>query len=118
MQTRLFVRDFGQDTDVFRLEELFSNVGTVQKAVVQDLSTNGVTRRVAYIEMSSAQEALDCIDRFHGMKTDGHILTVTEDKPHVPDPHYRAKRQAALEAKKRAAMRPKKKPDVKAEPAT
>ena len=83
MQNRLYVRDFGNETD---LECLFSNVGTVQSASMSELEVNGVRRRVAYIEMATPDEMLDCIARFHGMKTDGYTLTVTEDKPHVPAP--------------------------------
>lgn len=102
MQNRLFVRDFGLDTNVSYLEDLFSNVGTVQRATLEDLILNGVLRRVAYIEMSSAEEMSDCIDRFHGMKTDGHTMTVTEDKPHIPDVNFRPlKVPKAKKSKKR-----------------
>lgn len=83
MQNRLYVRDFGNETD---LECLFSNVGTVQSTKLGELVVNGVRRRVAYIEMATADEMADCIARFHGMKTDGYTLTVTEDKPHVAPP--------------------------------
>lgn len=104
MQNRLFVRDFGHETNISHLEDLFSNVGTVQTATLEDLVMNGVIRRVAYIEMSSAEEMSDCIDRYHGMKTDGHTLTVTEDKPHVPSVGFRPNR-VAKKAKKLGTKR-------------
>lgn len=117
MKHRLFVRDFGPQADVLQLESLFSNVGTVRSATLQERATNSGVRQVAYIEMSSAEEVHDCIIRFHGAKFQGFILTVTEDKPHIPDPNFRTKRATALETKKRPAARSKKK-DAQSAPLT
>jgi RNA recognition motif-containing protein len=89
---KLFVRDFAPQTDVTDLENLFSEVGTVRKATLTERECNGIQRQVAYIEMSSQEEARDCIDRYHGMKSDGYTLTVTEDKIHTPDPNFSYKR--------------------------
>jgi RNA recognition motif-containing protein len=91
--------------DAASLESLFSSVGDVRKVSLQDLVRNGVIRRVAYVEMSSAAEVRDCIDRFHGMSEGGHTLTVTEDKPHVPDPELIAKRAADRKAKKKTTSK-------------
>jgi len=90
----LFIRDFAPQTDIADLETLFSEVGTVVKATLTHREYKGVQRQVAYIEMSSYEEMCDCIRRFHGMKSDGYILTVTEDKAHVPDPNFSYKRPA------------------------
>jgi RNA recognition motif-containing protein len=109
LNNRLFVRDFSPQTDASHLESLFSNVGNVRSVTLQEQVTKSGSRRVAYIEMSSPEDARDCISRFHAMKIDGHILTVTEDQPHIPDPDFRAKRMAAQAASKRAAVPPKKK---------
>ncbi len=92
MSYKLFVRDFAPETNVTDLEILFSEVGTVNNAILTEREYKGVQRKVAYIEMSSLEEMQDCIARFHGMKADGHILTVTEDKAHVPDPNFSFKR--------------------------
>lgn len=99
MQNRLFVRNFGNETSLSYLEDLFSNVGNVQKATLKDLILNGEVRRVAYIEMSTPEEVSDCIVRYHGMKADGHTLTVTEDKPHVPDASFRPSKPAKKKQK-------------------
>jgi RNA recognition motif-containing protein len=85
---KLFVRDFDPQIDIADLENIFSEVGTVAKAVLTEREAKGVLRKVAYIEMSSAEEARDCIDRIHGMRVDGYTLTVTEDKIHIPDPNF------------------------------
>lgn len=104
MEYRLFVRNFSPETDAAHLEGLFSSVGDVRKISLENLTKNGVIRRVAYVEMASAEEMRNCIDRFHGMQEDGCTLTVTEDKPHTPDPNFRAKIIEARKAKKKAAL--------------
>lgn len=98
---KLFVRDFDPQTNVADLENLFSGVGTVKAAVIMDRQTNSSSRKVAYIEMSTLEEARDCIVRFHGMKSDGYVLTVTEDRVHVPDPSYSYKRSSRASKEKR-----------------
>jgi RNA recognition motif-containing protein len=86
MGKRLFVRNLGSAIDATGLEDLFMTVGNVEKAdVVLDEET-GASRGYGYVEMSTEQEAVDCISRFHGQKANGSILIVTEDKPHVPIP--------------------------------
>jgi RNA recognition motif-containing protein len=102
--------------DASHLEGLFSNVGNVQNVSLQDLVKDGVVRRVAYVDMSSADEIRDCIERFHGATEDGSVLTVTEDRPHVPDPNYRVKSLAARKARKKASMTPRVKRQPTARP--
>lgn len=109
MSNELFVRDFAPDMNAGDLEILFSQVGDVQKTTLTHREHKGVSRRVAYIEMSSPEEARDCIARFHGLKAGGYTLTVTENKVHVPDPYSSFKRQvpaAAAAPRPRRARRP------------
>lgn len=96
MANTLFVRDFAPQTDLADLENLFSEVGNVTGAVFDERETKGVLRKVAYIEMSSFEEVRDCIDRFHGQDEDGYIMTVTENKQHVPNPNFSAKKPAQI----------------------
>lgn len=115
MQHRLFVRGFDDKMDAGGLEDLFANVGTVKSVKVERQSAGGSLRWVSYVEMSSAEEVRDCIDRYHGKKVGAHTLIVTEDKPHVPDPQFHAKRAAAKrktpdEPRKKTARPPKRAP--------
>lgn len=103
MGTKLFVRNFGDQVDLSDLESLFGTVGTVEKVDFQQESFKGVERMVAYVQMSSREEAEDSIARFHGHKIDGHHMIVTEDKPHTPDPEFHAKRRALMDQKKKTA---------------
>jgi hypothetical protein len=102
---RLFVRDFAPQTDIRAMEVMFSAVGHVSKATLSETEYKNGPRQVAYIEMSSSEEMQDCIDRFHGMRSDGFVMTVTEDKVHVPNPNYVFKRP-----KKAQSVKPKAKP--------
>lgn len=83
MDKKLYIRNLHDLIDSDALEELFSSVGNVYRATVEIKQVRGNDYRVGYVEMSSVQEALDCIDRFHGQKVHGLEMVVTEDKPHV-----------------------------------
>jgi hypothetical protein len=55
--------------------------------------------------MSNAQQALDGIQHFNGQSKQGHVLSVREDKPHVPrlDHIAATKRRLLRRAKDRKA---------------
>jgi RNA recognition motif-containing protein len=101
MGKKLYVRNLNDLIDSDTLEEMFSAVGTVMAASVEVKQVRGNDYRVGYVEMTTEQEAVDSIDRFHGQKCQGLVLVVTEDKPHVPVPVL-TKKQAAAAAKARA----------------
>ncbi|MEK6555826.1 MAG: RNA-binding protein [Bdellovibrionota bacterium] len=108
MAFKLFVRDFNPLTNLNDLENLFSEIGTVKKVVFKERESNGVQRKVAYIEMSSDVEASNCIERIHGMKSDGYTLTVTADKAHVPNPNFSYKQPAYVARPAKSKMQPNK----------
>lgn len=57
------------------------SVGDVESIkIVTDMAT-GHSRGIGYVEMSTEQEAADCIDRFHGQKLVGQTMAVVIDKP-------------------------------------
>lgn len=103
MGRRLYIRNLDLGVGSDRLEEMFSAVGDVKSVSVVLKLVRGINHRVAYVEMSSHQEALDGIERFHGHKFNGQELIVTEDKPHVPLTPVVRKKKSALyfEPKKR-----------------
>jgi RNA recognition motif-containing protein len=92
MKKRLFVRNLALSVDSSTLESMFMTVGNVESAdVILDGST-GTSRGMGYVEMSTEQEALDCISRFHGTKSHGAVLIVTKDEPHIPLPKVAKKK--------------------------
>ncbi|MBI5521041.1 MAG: RNA-binding protein [Desulfarculus sp.] len=63
------------------LQDLFGQVGSVISArVITDRETSR-SRGFGFVEMSSAEEAKQAIQRFHGYNMDGRDLTVNEAKP-------------------------------------
>lgn len=64
------------------LESLFAAVGNVVSASVQIDPLTG--RRTGLVEMSTEQEADDCIMYFHEHKVKGQMMSVVKDMPRVP----------------------------------
>lgn len=63
------------------LQDLFGQVGSVISArVITDRETSR-SRGFGFVEMGSAEEAKQAIQRFHGYNMDGRDLTVNEAKP-------------------------------------
>lgn len=70
---------FTMDDDGLR--DLFSQVGEVVSArVIQDRETNR-SRGFGFVEMRSAEDAKNAIQRFNGYNLEGRTLTVNEAKP-------------------------------------
>ena len=80
---RLYVRNLNSTVDSSDLEDIFTMVGNVQSAQVVRDSDTGASKCVGYVEMSTAQEANDCIQRFHGQPLSGQVLSVAKDQPHI-----------------------------------
>ena len=104
MGTKLYIRNLAEGIESFDLSDMFSTVGDVESAVICMESVQGVERRVAYVQMASEQDVVNCIERFNGFEKNGKMMIVTEDKPHVPNPNYvKAKRRRAPETKSKTS---------------
>ena len=78
---KLYVGNLSFSTSSYDLEELFSQVGTVESAnVVEDRET-GRSRGFGFVEMSSKEEGESAIDQFNGKEVNGRELKVNEAKP-------------------------------------
>jgi cold-inducible RNA-binding protein len=78
MGNRLYVGNLSYGTTELELRELFGQMGTVADAkVVMDRET-GRPRGFAFVEMSSAEEALKAIEQINGRELDGRALNVNE----------------------------------------
>ena len=103
MGTKLIVRNLTADINCSDLEGMFMTVGDVIKAAVSMDSATGQSRGIGHVEMTTNAEAVDAIDRFHGMPNNGKILSVSEDRPHVPGPvPFPPKKPKSLFGKKKA----------------
>ena len=83
MGKRLYINHLAPSVDSSALEDIFTIVGNVQSAsVVIDIAT-GLSKGCGYVEMSTEQEAADCIQKFHGQMAEGSVISVVEDKSTV-----------------------------------
>lgn len=81
MSTKLYVGNLAFQTTSEELQELFSQVGTVQSASVVEDRDTGRSRGFAFIEMSTKEEATSAIEQFNGKEVGGRALKVNEAKP-------------------------------------
>jgi cold-inducible RNA-binding protein len=81
MSMKLYVGNFSFGTTEDDLQQLFSQVGSVESiSMVTDRDT-GRSRGFAFVEMSSKSEGEAAIAKFNGSELDGRSLTVNEAKP-------------------------------------
>ncbi len=63
------------------LQALFGEVGSVESArVIEDRET-GRSRGFGFVEMATADEAANAIDKFNGMDYEGRNMAVKEAQP-------------------------------------
>ena len=81
MSMKLYVGNLSFQTSSDDLQQLFSQVGTVDSVnVIEDRET-GRSRGFAFVEMSSSEEGNAAIQQFNGHDVGGRTLTVNEAKP-------------------------------------
>src|SRR6185312_53503 len=81
MSTKLFVGNLAFQTTSEDLQELFSQVGTVESASVVEDRMTGRSRGFAFVEMSTPEAAASAIEQFNGKEVGGRALKVNEAKP-------------------------------------
>ncbi|HEX8072293.1 MAG TPA: RNA-binding protein [Pyrinomonadaceae bacterium] len=81
MSIRIYVGNLSFQTSSQELEQLFSQVGTVESAnVVEDRDT-GRSRGFGFVEMTNREEGEAAIQQFNGKDFGGRPLTVNEARP-------------------------------------
>lgn len=84
MSTKLYVGNLPYNTNEESLSLHFSEVGKVVSArIIMDKMT-GKSKGFAFVEMSSADEALAAIDKLNGEQFDGRTLRISEARPQEP----------------------------------
>jgi cold-inducible RNA-binding protein len=81
MNKRLYVGGLPYSFDNKKLERLFSELGTVVSAKAINDKDTGRSRGFGFVEMGSAEEAQQAINRLNGSIQEGKTITVTEAKP-------------------------------------
>jgi RNA recognition motif-containing protein len=81
MSMKLYVGNLSFGTTEEDLQQLFSQVGTVDSASMVTDRDTGRSRGFAFVEMSSRSEGEAAIAKFNGSELNGRSLTVNEAKP-------------------------------------
>jgi len=81
MATNLFVGNLPWSIDSAKLQELFSQAGTVVSAKVISDKFSGRSRGFGFVEMASEEDAQKAIAMYNGNAVDGRPLVVNEARP-------------------------------------
>ena len=84
MNKKLFVCNLDYQVTEAELKELFSNVGTVEKAtIIQDKEAKQ-SKGYGFVEMSTPEEAESAIQHYHGHALLGRNIIVDHSKARTP----------------------------------
>ena len=81
MSTKLYVGGLPYSVTDGRLEEIFSEYGSVQSARVISDKFTGQSRGFGFVEMATAEEAQKAMEALNGNQLDGRTLVVNEARP-------------------------------------
>ncbi len=81
MGKKLYVGGLPYSTTQDALNELFSEAGTVDSAMIITDKMTGRSKGFGFVEMASDEEAEKAIDMFNGKDFEGRSLTVNEARP-------------------------------------
>lgn len=81
MAVKLYVGNLSFSTSSEDLQQLFSQVGTVESATVVEDRDTGRSRGFGFVEMASKEEGEKAIEQFNGTDLNGRNLTVNEARP-------------------------------------
>ena len=81
MSNKLYVGGLPYSITDGRLEELFSQHGSVQSARVISDKFTGRSRGFGFVEMASTEEAQKAMEALNGTEIEGRTLVVNEARP-------------------------------------
>ncbi|MGH7774049.1 MAG: RNA recognition motif domain-containing protein [Candidatus Binatia bacterium] len=81
MSNKLYVGGLPYSVTDGRLEELFSQHGSVQSARVISDKFTGRSRGFGFVEMASTEEAQKAMEALNGTEIEGRTLVVNEARP-------------------------------------
>jgi RNA recognition motif-containing protein len=84
MGKKLYVGNLPYSATDSRLQEHFSQVGTVESAKVIMDRDSGRSKGFGFVEMSSDTEATAAIEKLNGQVMDGRPLNISEARPQAP----------------------------------
>lgn len=83
MAKKLYVGGLSYDTTEAALKDAFSQVGTVESAVIIIDKMTNRSKGFGFVEMATDEEAQKAIETLNGKELDGRAIKVNEAKPMV-----------------------------------
>lgn len=84
MGKKLYVGNLPYSATNEILHDIFAQAGTVESATVIVDRETGRSKGFGFVEMSTDEEAADCIAKFNGADYEGRAMNVSEARPQVP----------------------------------
>lgn len=84
MTTKLFVGSLPYSVGDETLQNLFESIGQVVSAKVIVDRYSGQSKGIGFVEMSSAEEAQEAIEKLNGQAFEGRRIVVSEARPQEP----------------------------------
>jgi len=84
MAKKLYVGNLPYNAKDSDLNQLFSQAGTVESAIIINDKATGRSKGFGFVEMSNDDEAMKAVEMFNGQELEGRKLTVNEARPMQP----------------------------------
>lgn len=84
MAKKLYVGNLPYTLKDADLNQLFTQAGAVESAVIINDKATGRSKGFGFVEMSADEEATKAIEMFDGQELEGRKLTVNEARPMQP----------------------------------
>ncbi|MBN1618416.1 RNA-binding protein [Candidatus Dojkabacteria bacterium] len=81
MSNKVFVGNLSWNVDDDQLKEFFSQVGTVEEAVVIKDRFKNRSKGFGFVTFSTPEEAQKAIEELNGKELDGRAINVSEARP-------------------------------------
>lgn len=81
MSKKLYIGSLSYSTTEDSLKDAFSQVGTVESAIVITDKMSGRSKGFGFVEMSTEAEAQKAIEEMNGKELDGRTINVAEARP-------------------------------------
>jgi len=81
MSNKVFVGSLSWDTTDESLKEFFSQVGTVEEAVVIRDKMSGRSKGFGFVTFATEEEAREAIEKLNDAELDGRQIKVDEARP-------------------------------------
>lgn len=90
MEKRLFVGNLSYNLAQEEMADLFAQYGTVESAKILTDRETGRSKGFGFVEMSSPEEAQECISKLNGYDFQGRKMSVSIARPQAPRDNNRS----------------------------